>query len=224
MQFVERIKGMFTKPEETIKDILKEPRTEEPLMIIGVYAIIVLISGYISSTRMGIGAAVLNLVISFALVLIGWPIATGVVHVLALFLGGQGKYNPDMLNAIGYTYLVKYIPALIGIVLLLFLPTMNLGMPQITPTMSMDQIKEAMQPYIAMMEQIYFSPIFILSLVISYLGLIWSCYLGSLAVKIGDKTSAVASYIAVFAPMVVYIIFNLLAVYGSYLLVKMLYG
>lgn len=224
MQFIERVMGMFTKPEETIKDILKEPRTEEPLMIVGIYAIVMLVSSYLSSMRMGAGAAVLSLVISFVLVLIGWPIATGVVHILALFLGGEGKYSPQMLNAIGYTYVVKLIPALIGIVLVFLLPTINLGTPQVTATMSMDQIKEAMQPYIAMMEQIYFSPIFILSLVVSYLGLIWSCYLGALAVKNGDKVSTVTSYIAVFVPMAIYIIFSVLSVYGSYLLVKMLYG
>jgi hypothetical protein len=224
MQFIERVIGMFTKPEETIKDILKEPRFEEPLMIVGLYAIILLVSSYLSSMRMGAGAVVLSLVISFVMVLIGWPIAAGVVHILALFLGGEGKYSPQMLNAIGYTYVVKLLPALIGIVLVFMMPTMSLGTPEVTPTMSMDQIKDLMQPYIAMMEQIYFSPIFILSLVVSYLGLIWSCYLGALAVKNGDKVSAVTSYIAVFVPMVVYIIFNVVAVYGSYLLVKMVYG
>lgn len=224
MQFIERVIGMFTKPEETIKDILKEPRMEEPLMIVGVYAIILLVSSYLSSMRMGAGAVVLSLVISFVMVLIGWPIAAGVVHILALFLGGEGKYSPQMLNAIGYTYVVKLLPALIGIVLVFLMPTMSLGTPEVTPNMSMDQIKDIMQPYIAMMEQIYFSPIFILSLVVSYLGLIWSCYLGALAVKNGDKVSAVTSYIAVFVPMVVYIAFSVLGVYGSYLLVKMVYG
>lgn len=224
MQFIERVIGMFTKPEETIKDILKEPRMEEPLMIVGVYAIILLVSSYLSSMRMGAGAVVLSLVISFVMVLIGWPIAAGVVHILALFLGGEGKYSPQMLNAIGYTYVVKLLPALIGIVLVFLMPTMSLGTPEVTPNMSMDQIKDLMQPYIAMMEQIYFSPIFILSLVVSYLGLIWSCYLGALAVKNGDKVSTVTSYIAVFVPMVVYIAFSVLGVYGSYLLVKMVYG
>jgi hypothetical protein len=43
-------------------------------------------------------------------------------------------------------------------------------------------------------------------------------------VKNGDKVSAVTSYIAVFVPMVVYIAFSVLGVYGSYLLVKMVYG
>ncbi len=116
------------------------------------------------------------------------------------------------------------LPALVGIVLVFLLPSMNLGTPQVTAGMSMDQIREAMQPYITMMEQIYFNPFFILSLVIGYLGLIWSCYLGALAVKNGDKVSSVTSYIAVFVPMVVYIVFSVLSVYGSYLLVKMVYG
>ena len=224
MQFVERIMGMFTKPEETIKDILKEPRFEEPLVIVGVYAIVLLISSYVSASHLGQGTAVWSLVLSFAIVLIGWPIATGIVHLLALFLGGEGKYSPQMLNAIGYTYVVKLIPAVIAMALMFMLPSMSLGTPHVTADMSMDQIKAAMQPYIAMMEQIYFNPFFILYLVVGFLGLIWSCYLGSLAVKNGDKVSSTVSYIAVFVPMVIYIVLSLLAVYGSYLLVKMLYG
>lgn len=224
MNFIERVTGMFTKPEATIKDILKEPRTEESLVIVGVYALVLMLSSYISSVHMGVSGAIINLVVGLVIALIGWPIATGVVHALALFLGGEGKYNPQMLNAIGYTYVIKFIPAIIGLVLVFLLPTYNLGTPTVNPNMSMDQIKEAMQPYITMMEQMYFNPIFILSLVISYLGLIWSCYLGTIAVKEGNKVSRMASYIAVFVPMVIYIIFSVLAVYGSYLMVKMFYG
>jgi hypothetical protein len=224
MDFIQRIIGIFTKPEETIKDILNEPRTEEPLVIVGVYSIVLLLSSYLSSMRMGSGINIINLVVSLAIAFIGWPIATGIVHILALFLGGEGKYSPQMLNAIGYTYVIKFIPAIIGILLIFLMPAANLGTPQVTPTMSMDQIKEAMQPYIAMMESMFFSPIFILSLVISNLGLIWSCYVGTLAVKNGDKVSRVTSYIAVFVPMVVYIILNITMVYGSYLMVKMFYG
>ncbi len=224
MDFIERVTGMFTKPEETIKDILKEPRTEEPLVIVGVYALLLMLSSYVSSVHMGVGVAILNLVIGLAIALIGWPIATGVVHALALFLGGEGKYNPQMLNAIGYTYVVKFIPAIIGLIIVFLLPTYNLGTPTVTPNMSMDQIKETMQPYISMMEQMYFNPLFILSLVVGILGTIWSCYLGTIAVKEGEKVSRLSSYIAVFVPMVIYLIFSMLAVYGSYLMLKMLYG
>jgi hypothetical protein len=224
MDFIQRITGMFTKPEETIKDILNEPRIEEPIVIVGAYAVLVLVSGYLSTMRLGSSSSLLNLVISLIMVIIGWPIATGIVHILALFLGGEGKFSPQMVNAIGYTYVIKFIPALVGILLLFLMPVANLGTPQVTPNMSMDQIKMAMQPYISMMESMFFSPIFILSLVVSYLGLFWSCYLGTLAVKNGDKVSKLTSYIAVFVPMVIYIILNLLMVYGSYLLLKMVYG
>lgn len=224
MKFMERVIGMFKKPEETIKDILKEPRTEEPIVIVGIYAIIALISSYISSIHMGTSISVITVVISLVMAFVGWVIATGVIHVFALFLGGEGKFNPQMLNAIGYTYIVKIIPLLIGMVLLFFLPTINLGTPQVTPNMSPDQIKGVMQPYITMMETYYFNPIFILSIVIGYLGLLWSCYLGTLAVKEGYKVSKITSYIVVFVPAAIYIIFSLLALYGSYFLLKMMYG
>jgi hypothetical protein len=227
MQFVERITGMFTKPEETIKDILKEPRTEEPLLIVGTLAIISLIAVIVPMLMSGTGGgiSIVSAVLSLVFVLIGWPIATGIVHILALFLGGQGKYNPQLLNAIGYTYIVKLIPAIIVLVLLFFMPAVNLGaVPQITAGMSMDQIREAYQPYIAVMEQYYLSPMFILSMVIGYLGLIWSCYLGTIAVRNEDKVSKTVSYIAVFAPMALYIIISVVGTYGSFYLLKMVYG
>ncbi len=224
MDFIQRVTGMLTKPRETIKDILKEPRTEEPLVIVGAYALLMMLSSYMSSVHLGMGGNIVSLVIGLVIALISWPIATGVVHALALFLGGEGKYNPQMLNAIGYTYIIKFIPAIVGLIIIFLLPSYNLGTPAVTAGMSVDQIKELMQPYITMMEQMYFNPLFILSLVISYLGLIWSCYLGAMAVKEGDKVSGMASYIAVFVPMVIYIIFSVLGTYGSYIMLKMLYG
>lgn len=225
MQFMERIIGMFTKPEETLKDILKEPRTEEPLLIVGILAIIWTIGAIIPVLHTGAGLSIVSAILALAGVLIGWPIATGIVHIFALFLGGEGKYSPQMLNAIGYTYIVKIIPAVVAIILLLFMPTVSMDtVPQVTADMSAGQIREAMQPIISAMERSLFSPIFIISLAIGYLALIWSCYLGALAVKEGDKVSKTTAYIAVFVPMVVSILLGLLVTYGSYLIVKMMYG
>lgn len=225
MDFMERVTGMFTKPEETIKDILSEPRMEEALLIVGVYGILAVISSSISSLHNGNGISIISAVITLVITLIGWAIATGVVHAIALLLGGQGKYNPQMLTSIGYTYVVKYIPLIIGIILILLMPVVKVpSQPAITSGMTTDQIKTALQPYISMMEQMYFNPFFILSMVISYLGLIWSCLLGTMAVKNGEKVSRTTSYIAVFVPMVVYIVVYTLLIYGSYLVIKMAYG
>lgn len=225
MKFVERVMGMFTKPGETIKDILKEPRTEEPLVIVGVFALLVMISGYISAGSLGGGSmTILSLLVSVVFVLIGWPIATGVVHVMALFLGGQGKYNPEMLNAIGYTYIVKYIPMLISMAILFFVPAMNTAAFQVTPTMSQDQIMDAMRQMVTEMERYYTNPLFILSQVIMYLGLLWSCYLGSIAVQHGDNVSRTSSLIAVFVPAIFYIVLSVGMTFGSLILMRTLYG
>ena len=225
MDFIERVTGMFTKPEETVNDILGQPRIEESLLIVGIYAVLAVISTSLSSLHNGTGISIISAVITLVLTLVGWAIATGVVHALALFLGGQGKYHPQMLNVIGYTYIVKYIPLIIGMVLIFLMPVISVpSQPTVTASMTTDQIKTVMQPYLSMMSQMYFNPIFILSMVISYLGLIWSCFLGSIAVKNGDKVSRTASYIAVFVPMVVYILVYTLMIYGSYLLLNAMYG
>jgi len=225
MKFLERAMGMFTKPGETIKDILKEPRTEEPLIIVGVFALLVMISGYVSAGSLGGGGmTIVSLLVSVVIVLIGWPIATGVVHVMALFLGGHGKYNPEMLNAIGYTYIVKYIPMLISMAILLFVPAMNVAAFQVTPNMPQDQVMDAMRQMVAEMERYYTNPLFILSQVVMYLGLLWSCYLGAMAVQHGDNVSRTTSLIAVFVPAVIYIIASAGMTFGSLFLMKSLYG
>ena len=222
MDFMERVTGMFTKPEETIKDILADPRIEEPLMIIGIYGIIAVLASVLSTLHAGSGISILSALFALIGAFIGWLIATAVIHALSLLLGGQGKLNPHMLTAIGYTYIVKYIPAIIGLILVLFMPVLATpATPQITDS---SQLKIAMQPYIDYLGQVLFNPFAILSMVIVFLGLIWSSYLGSLAVKNGEKVSKTSSYIAVFVPMVIYMVIVILLDYGSYFVLKALYG
>lgn len=226
MQFMERVMGMFTKPGDTIRDILNSPRTEEPLLIVGAYAILVMLSGY-ASARGGLGGgamAIVSLVFSIVVVMVGWPIATGVVHAFALFLGGEGKYYPKTMNAIGYTYIVKFIPVILSIIILFFVPALDVSAFTVTSDMTQDQIMSAMQQLTAEMERYYTNPLFILSQAVAYLGLVWSCYLGAIAVREGYKVSRTTGLIAVFVPAIVYIVLSLGVTFGSLFMMKAIYG
>ena len=109
MKFVERLTGIFMKPGETMKDIIKEPRIEEALVIVGIYAIVYMLYKYISMTRIntvydmpGMDAAsgfttitmVFTLVFSLITPFILWPIVTGLLHLFAMAFGGSGKFYP----------------------------------------------------------------------------------------------------------------------------------
>ena len=54
MNFMERIIGMITKPDATTKDIAREPRIEEGLLIVGLLMIIMIVGAYLRISRMNI--------------------------------------------------------------------------------------------------------------------------------------------------------------------------
>jgi hypothetical protein len=64
MKFGERIIGMFTRPDDTTKDIANEPRIEEGLLIVGIYMVLLILGTYLTLSRIkytgeiqGIGAS-----------------------------------------------------------------------------------------------------------------------------------------------------------------------
>lgn len=218
MDFIQRVVGMFTKPDETMKDIVKEPRIEEALIIVGVYIVITLIAGYISSLHMvtGTGSDIIGLVLRIIIALALWPIITGILHLFALMLGGEGKYNPNMLTAIGYTNVIKIIPAIVAMLLVLFTPVVTIPMtPGAIPTAEdMTNIVNAYKTYL-------FNPFFLLSFVVGFIGILWSCYLGMLAVKNGEKLSMVTSAIVVGVPLLIYLVLIIGLTFGSIFLYQM---
>ena len=134
MSFVNRIIGMFVNPDKTMGDIADKPRILEALLIVGIYAVLGLVSTYVLSSHMtfvyGIAGSsqsllqtiqtmsvIIRFLESFVAPLILWLIITGILHVFAMLFGGKGKYYPQMLTALSYTYVVKIIAIIITILL-----------------------------------------------------------------------------------------------------------
>lgn len=224
MNFFERVTGMFLKPEATIKDILAEPRLEEGLVVVAIHAAILLISSYITSAHFSAGGAVdlatiaVSMGITVAIVLIGWVIATAIVHYMAIFLGGEGKFSPEMLTAIGYTYVAKIPFDLIAVLFIVMTPVV--AVPVITGTATTADLK----PYVEAMTSFYYNPFFIGSIVVGFIGLIYSCYLGMLAVKNGDKVSMLTAAIVVGVPMVIYIVISVVSTFATIYLLQAAIG
>ncbi|WP_174590417.1 Yip1 family protein [Methanocella conradii] len=212
MNFIERITGMITKPDETTKDIAKEPRIEEGLMIVGIYMIFMILAAYFSFSRVkytgsiqGIEASTLALYMmlvgivgAIATVLIGWLIVTGIVHILSMFFGAEGKFYPGMMTLIGYTAIPLIIVTIISIVLTLMTPVTVYDFSQGTQA-----AKSA-----------YSNPITILNTIVTLLGSIWTAYMMVYAVKNGEKLEMKSALIVVG----VLFIGNLLLTFGSVIL------
>jgi len=212
MNFMERITGMATKPDETTKDIAREPRIEEGLMVVGVYMIFSILAAYFSFSRItytgsirGIEASTLALYMmlggvigAILTVLIGWVIITGVVHVLSMFFGAEGKFYPNMLTLIGFTAIPLIVVSIISIALTLMMPVAVYDFSQGT------QVAKAT----------YSNPIAIVSTIVSLLGSIWTAYMMFYAVKNGEKIDAKGAL----AVVGLLFIINLLFTFGSVIL------
>ena len=51
MNFTQRVIGVFTNPDKTMNDIVNDPRIEEAIVIVGIYAILAMLSSYILSSH-----------------------------------------------------------------------------------------------------------------------------------------------------------------------------
>jgi hypothetical protein len=204
--------GMVMKPDDTTKDIDKDPRIEEGLMVVGIYVILAVLGAYLSYTRIqytgniqGMDVStfttymlIVSLVGAIISVLVGWPIVTGAAHVLSMFFGANGKFYPNMMTLIGYTAIPLIVVTVLSMVLTLLTPVTVVNMAG------------GIQAATASI----FSPLQILGMVLSLLGSIWVAYMMLYAVKNGEKLTMKNALIVVGVLLVV----NLLLTYGSLLL------
>lgn len=115
---------MVTRPKETIEDVSKNPCIEDAVLIVGITSVIYAISAYLMQSKiiydygdMDIsGMETFKLITTVTPIIMGligvsvmWFIAAGIVHLISIALGGEGKFI-QMLVVYGYAY----IPIMIG--------------------------------------------------------------------------------------------------------------
>lgn len=211
MNFIERIIGTITSPDKTMADICKEPKWEEALVIVGLYAIITAVYMFMYNSHityvsdvpgMAQITLIMTVVMGLIMPLIGWVISTAVLFLLAMAFGGEGKFT-SLLTGIGYSELVKIFAVIITIGLITQAPYLTIEMSQSNPMASVSAAAE------------FTSNIFVLiSQVVFLLGLIWSCIIGIFALKNCQKLSFKSAAIVVIVPLVIYIVIQ----YGALLL------
>lgn len=223
MNYIDRIMGMFINPVGSMKDVVKDPRIEEALVIVGIYAIFSMVKSYVQTSHIQMvyniaGAdqtgliqsigVVMSLVFGFISPLICWPIITGILHAFSLMFGGEGKFYPQMMTAVGYTTIVKIVTVVIGILLLTQAPVVTMVISEQNALASTQSVTSAF----------YSSPYYVAATLVMMLGVVWSSLICVFAIKEGEKLSLASSAIVVGVPLVVYILFT----YGTSLILGML--
>jgi hypothetical protein len=208
MNFIERIIGMFSNPDKTMEDITKEPRIEESLVIVVAYAILLMIGTYISlshinyvvtdasldSNALKMIALIFGVGGVLVMTLLAWPIITAILHLFSMLFGGEGKIYPAMLTSIGYSQLPKLIAA---VLMIGFATQAPMTTVEISSTGSYNVPAAAT------------GTLYLVQMAVSWLFLLWSCYLGALAVKHGEKVSMKNALITVGIPLAIYALLTL---------------
>jgi hypothetical protein len=217
MNFIERITGLITNPDKTMEDVAKEPRIEEAVVIIGIYAVLSAIFAYVMSTHityvytdsnmpdmsgvMSIVTVIGGLIVPF----ITWVIIAVVLYLFSMVFGGEGKFT-SVLTAVGLSALVKIFAIAIGIVLMTMAPHVTVEISSSNPLSS-----------IGAMTDFYKDTFVMLGSLVTLAGLLWSSYIGVFGIKHTEKLTLKNAALVVGIPLALYIIMQYSSLVLSFL-------
>jgi hypothetical protein len=194
MSFIERIKGTISNPKNTTKSIAEEPMIEEALMIVGIYALLISIASYIYSNKitmvfegipnmpssmqsiMTISTIVFSLITPF----LTWFIIAGVVHLLSMAIGGEGRFYPQVITITGYSMLPMILAGFVSIGIFLMIEPQTINLSQANP---------------GALTEMYSSPIFLTSEFVSIILQAWCTLLLFYGIRTAHNISSNASAI-----------------------------
>ncbi|MBA1341625.1 MAG: hypothetical protein C5S40_05735 [ANME-2 cluster archaeon] len=216
MNLMERITGMVTRPKETIKDISENPYIEEAVLIVGITAVFYAISAYLVQSKiiydyvdmdisdlatLKLITTVTPIIMALIGVFVMWVIAAGVVHLISVALGGEGKFI-QMLVVYGYAYIPIIISTVVGIIL------MNFVDPITITVSSTGAANNSMADFMS-------NPLYQASLVSGTLLKLWSIGLVFMGVRHIHGLSGNRALIAVALPLLSLIFGIVMALFSS---------
>lgn len=196
MSFVERVKGIISEPKKYMNNISDQPMIEEAVMIIGIYAIITAIGAYIQTYKMPnnfqgldnmpysmqslitISAIIGALIMPF----IVWIIVTGVIHLLSIAAGGEGKFYPQMMTLVGFSMLPLIFNGIISIGFSSMIETMNFADP-------------------TALKELYSNPYFVVQMLVGIIIDVWSTIILYFGIMSAHKVSSNSSAIIAAIPL-----------------------
>jgi hypothetical protein len=200
MSMISNITGIIVSPGQTIEKIAEKPYIEEAVMIVGIVAILSGISAYLAlnifSFDFGdMSADEIKLINTIILIggvvgpiitmMVMWIIATGVVHLISVALGGEGKFT-QMLVIYGYANIPILIGVVIGMILMMFIEPITISISAGSPDV---------------MGGLISNPYYQSSIIISYLMELWSIGLVFMGVKCVHSLTSGKALIAVAIPL-----------------------
>lgn len=219
MNLFNKITGILIKPEETIKEISDRPYIEEAFLIVGIIAILSAISVYImpiiydfselpadipteTINIIKFSTTVLPIVSALIGVIIMWIIAAGVIHFIAVALGGEGKFT-QMLVVYGYSRTPLIISVAIGIIFYSFIEPITITITE----------AGAGNP----MSELLSNPYYMAMLIIGYIMQLWAIGLVFLGVRYVHNLSTNKALIAIALPLLFFVFGIVMTFFSSVL-------
>ncbi len=205
MSFTEKITGIINNPKETMKSIAQEPHIEEAVMIVGIYAILSALTGYVQSYKVtyiyegfeNMPSSMESIIAIFAVVggLLGafiiWLLGTGIIHLISMALGGEGKFHPQMTTILGYSIIPMIFGGIIALLLLFISDPVTITISRTNPM----AVKE-----------LYNTPNFLVSTLIGFLMQVWFTVLLFFGLQSAQKFTPAKSAAVALIPLAIGVI------------------
>ncbi|MBC2700123.1 MAG: YIP1 family protein [ANME-2 cluster archaeon] len=223
MNLIGRITGIITNPRETVQDISENSHIEDAVLIIGIFAILSAIFGYMSqniiiyefigmdqgdpgasSYSAASGSSVFTIIIGFISVIIGWIIVSGIVHLFSIALGGEGSFKKVlMINS--YANIPLLLGTVVNLILISLMSPKNLVFDFSTVSspfsIMFDMVEISTR---ALMSDPYYQVIYVITIVAN----LWTIGLVILGIKFIHDLSINRALIAVSILILLFIVGN----------------
>ncbi|KCZ71778.1 Yip1 domain [Candidatus Methanoperedens nitroreducens] len=205
MSFIEKITAAIKNPKNAMKNISDQPMIEEAVMIVGIYAVLGALAAYVQASKiifvfegfenMPPSIQSITMVLQVVGALVGpfltWSIGTGIIHLISMALGGEGKFYPQMMTAVGYSFIPMLFGSIISLALLLLMEPM---------TITISATNQAAA------EEFYKNPYIFASSVIGAVMLIWTSIILFFGVQSAQRLTPAKSAIVAGIPLVIGVI------------------
>lgn len=213
MSFIERIKGTILEPKNAMKSIAKEPMIEEGVMIVGIYAALISIAAYLQSSKitmvfegvpnmpssmqsiMTISAIVIALITPFII----WFIIAGLVHLLSMAIGGEGRFYPQVLTITAYSMFPLILTGFVSIGIFSMMEPQTFNLSPANP---------------GALKEMYSSPIFLASEFVGIILQAWCTLILFYGIRAAHNISSNASAIIASIPFALSLISMVFTLWG----------
>ena len=225
MNLTGRITGIITNPRETVQDISENSHIEDAVLIMGIFAILSAIFGYMnqniiifdfigmdqgsSSYSAASGSSVFTIIIGFISVIIGWIIVSGMVHLFSIVLGGEGSFKKVLMIS-SYANIPMLLGTFVNLILISLMNPINLVFDLSTVSSPFSIIFDIMELSTrALMSDPYYQATYVINIVVN----LWTIGLLILGIKFVHDLSTNRALIAVSILILLFIVGNVPTLY-----------